>query len=80
MYWVVYRKRPPSLLVIEITFALLCCIVHDVPNSQEEKRNAGDDKDGNEQHYSSLFKSIKTSKLLSRPVVGKIKYIYVYRI
>ena len=49
-------------------------------NDREEKRNAGNDKGGNEQHYSS-FKPIKTSKLLSRSGIYKIKYIfnYVYR-
>ena len=49
MYWVVYQKQPPYLLVIEIAFALLCCIAHDVPNDRGEKKNAG-----NEQHCFSF--------------------------
>ena len=47
-------RDTPSFLVLGITFAPLCCTVHAVPNDREEKRNAGNDKDGSEQHYSSF--------------------------
>ena len=47
-------RDTPSLLVLGITFALLCCTVHAVVNDREERRNAGNDKGGNEQHYSSF--------------------------
>ena len=43
-----------SLLVLGITFALLCWTAHAVPKAREEKRNAGNDKGGNEQHYSPI--------------------------
>ena len=48
------RGFTPSLLVLGIIFALLCYTVHAVPNDREVKRNAGNDKGGNEQHYSSF--------------------------
>ena len=43
-----------SLVVLGFTFTLLCCIVHAVSNDREEKRNAGNDKGGGEQDYSSF--------------------------
>ena len=45
-------QATPSLLVLVITFALLCSTVHAVPNDREDKRNVGNHKDGNEQHHS----------------------------
>ena len=47
-------RGTPSRLVLGITFALLRCTVHAVPNDREEKRSAGNDKGGKEQHYSSF--------------------------
>ena len=47
-------RGTPSLLVLGITFALLCCTVYTAQNDREDKRNAGNDKVGNEQHYSSF--------------------------
>ena len=48
----------PSLVVLGITFALSCCIVHapppTLPNDREDNRNSGSDKDGNEQYRSSF--------------------------
>ena len=42
------------LLVLGITFALLCWTAHAVPKDRGGKRNAGNDKGGNEQHYSPI--------------------------
>ena len=58
------RSRP-SLLVLVITFAMMCCAARAVQNDREDKRNAGNDRGGNKQHYSS-FQAHETSKLLSR--------------
>ena len=58
------RSRP-SLLVLGITFAMMCCTAHAVQKEREDKRNAGNDRGGNKQHYSS-FQAHETSKLLSR--------------
>ena len=47
-------RDTPSLLLLGITIALFCCTVHAVVNDREEGRNTGNDKGGNEQHYSSF--------------------------
>ena len=54
-----------SLLVLGSAFALWRCTAHAVPKDREERRNTGNDNDGNEQCYSS-FESIKTSKLFKK--------------
>ena len=48
-----------SLLVLGITFDLLSCTVHAVPNDRKYKRNVGNDKGGNKQHNSSFQAHIK---------------------
>ena len=58
-------RDTPSLLVLEITFGLLSCTVHAVPNGREWKRNAGNEKGGNEQHYTST-QAHKTNKLFEK--------------
>ena len=52
----------------------MCCTAHAVQNELEDKRNAGNDRGGNKQHYSS-FQGHETSKLLPRSIISKIKYI-----
>ena len=65
-----FISDPAGYSVFSNAWNCVCSIgLFAVPSDQEVKRNAGNDRDGNEQRY---FKPIYISKLLRQAVICKI--------